>query len=141
AVAGRPSAGRVAEAPEAVDGAGQGELGRPETGHEPPPADPAGLLQRPQHAVQPGEAARDALAEDGLPGEDAVAVEQLECPAVGHGGGRRRGLEQRGDERPAIAARSGASVSLVTSPAQTRSHRAGTTTASSAVPAASTRSG
>ena len=150
-----PGDGRAGGA-QAVDRAGQGELGRPEAGHEVAPADAAPLLQRPQHRVDAGEAALGALAQRRLPGEHAVALEQLGGPGVGQLGGDGRGVEQRADQRPPAGAggraepgqagprpggagpaalrtlpptnaRSGASESLVTRPAHTRSHRAAST--------------
>ena len=153
--------GGILVRPEPVDGSRQRELGGTEPGDEPAAARPAGLFERAQHGVHARESAGGAFGAHGLARHDAVTVEQLERDGVGDLGGCGRGVEQRRDERPASRARgrseageptgmragatsfafdarrgtrSGPKVSLVISPAHTRSHNAVRSTASSAVP-------
>jgi len=73
-----PSRFRLADGPQPVDRAGEGELGGPEPVDEVAAPDPTGLLERPQDRVDAGEAAVDALGDDGLAGQHAVAVEEDE---------------------------------------------------------------
>ena len=79
----------AALAAEPVDRPGDRELGGAEPGDEVAAAHLAPLLERLEHRVHAGEAALGALAERGLPGEHAVALEQLQGPGVGRLGGRR----------------------------------------------------
>ncbi len=138
---------------------GQRELRRPEPVDEVAAPDPAGLLHRAQDRVDGREAAVDALGRDRLAGQDAVALEEGQALGVEPLGGPARRASGLGrDERPATgrlgrserrqpagpaagrraplpvrfqrSARSGANVSLVTSPAQTRSHSASRTSRS-----------
>ena len=72
---------------QAVESAGQGELGSAEALDEVAPAHPAGVLEGGQDGVEAGEAAGEALGEDGLAAQHPVAGEQL----LGSGGGGRGG--------------------------------------------------
>ena len=58
----------LAGRPQAVDRAGQGELGGAETGHEVAAPDLAALLQHLEHAVDTGEAALDPFGQHRLSG-------------------------------------------------------------------------
>ena len=97
---------RVALGPQPVDGAGHGELGGAEAGHEVAAPHLAPLLQRLEHRVDAGEAALGPLAQRRLAGEHAVALEQLQGPGVGRlGGAWARGASSgaTSDQRPAPA--------------------------------------
>ena len=161
----RRSAG-VAHRPQPLDRAGQRELGGAEPVDEVAAPDPAGLLERPQDRVDRREPAVDPLARDRLAGHDAVPVEQGEGRARGAApsavAGRRRRRRATSGRPPRAAratsagraarpaslppvrfqrsARSGANVSFVTSPAQTRSHSASRTSRSEPPPAAANSS-
>ena len=153
------SARGLAERPQPLDRAGEGELGRAETVDEVAAPDPAGLLQGAEHGIDRREPAVDALAGHAVAGHDPLAIEQRERrgvdpfrrrarrrrrratsvrrppadPARSGGPGRRR--TSRAD-RFQRSARSGANVSFVTSPAQTRSQSASRTSRSEPPPAA-----
>ena len=71
-----------------VDSPGQRELRRAEPLHEVAAAALAGLLHRPQHGVDRGEAARYPLGRDGPLGEDAVPLKQGERKRMRPHGGR-----------------------------------------------------
>ena len=154
-----PARARFADRAEPLERAGQRELGGAEPVDEVAAPDPARLLEHPQDRVDRREAALDALVRDRLPGHDAVPVEQRECRRVESLG--RRAASTSLDERPAAgglrrtqrrqtsgpapasragrfqrSARSGANVSFVTSPAQTRSQSASSTSRSEPPPAA-----
>ena len=75
--------GPLAHLAQAVDGAGQGELGGAEAADEVPPADLAALLEHLQHAVHGGVPADHAFGEHGLAGDDAVALDELQRRGVG----------------------------------------------------------
>ena len=154
----RGDVGRFADRAQPVEGARQRELRRPEPVDEVAAPDAAGLLHRPQDRVDGGEPAVDALGGDRLAGQDAVALEEGQAQGVEPLGRPGDGSGVRRDERPAAGglgrseavsrpgrptvrraplpvrfqrrARSGANVSLVTSPAQTRSHSASRTSRS-----------
>src|SRR6266446_8852940 len=88
---GRP--GGITHGPEALDRAGQRELGRAQPVDEVAPTDPAGLLERPEDRVDRRETAFDALRRDGLAGDDTVAVQEDEA-------GRVETLGRAGAARP-----------------------------------------
>ena len=92
---------------QAVDGAGQGELGRPQAGHEVAPPDLAPLLHLLQHRIHPGEAALGPLGQRHLPGEHPVALQQLQGPHRGRLGGRHRRQAQGCHRSPPPGARRG----------------------------------
>jgi hypothetical protein len=94
----RVAADVLAGAAQAVHRAGQGELRRPQPGHEVAPAHLAPLLQDLEHPVDRREPARHALGQHGLPGEDTVALEQLQRGGVGQLGRARARFEQRRDQ-------------------------------------------
>ena len=81
-----------------VDGARRAELGGAEPLDEVAAPAAAGVLERRQHAVDGGEPARDPLAGDRAPGDDAVPVEQ---PLRGRVGATGRVGVDRGEKRPA----------------------------------------
>ncbi len=87
---GSESSSRFAHGAQPVEGPGLGELGGAQAIDEVAPADPAGLLERSQHRVDPGEPAGGPLAHHGLAGEHAVAVEQGQGQGVEPLGRRRR---------------------------------------------------
>ena len=149
----------VPDRPQPVERACERELRGAQPVDEVAAPDPAGILERAQHRVDGAEAALEAFRRDRLAGEHAMALEhrdRLGVEAFRRGERRRRlderppagGLRraQRGEPagtRAAVpatprrfqrSARSGANVSLVTSPAHTRSHRASSTSRSEPPP-------
>src|SRR5882724_8430380 len=94
-----------AEAAEAVDGAGERELGGAQSGDEVATADAAALLERLEHGVHAGEPALETLTECGLTREHAVPLEQLQRTRVRGLGGRRTRPQEWRDERPAAGTR------------------------------------
>ena len=70
-----PIAG-LADRAQPIERPGQGELGGAEAVDEVAAPDPARLLERPQDRVDPEKPPADSLADDGLPGENPVAIEK-----------------------------------------------------------------
>ena len=68
----------LTDGPQPVDRTREGELGSAEAGDEVAAAHVATLLQSLQHGVDRGEAALDPLGQNGLAGEHAVTLEQLQ---------------------------------------------------------------
>ena len=154
----------VAHRAQPVERAGKRELGCTEPVDEVAAPDPTRLLERAEDRVDAGEPALDPSADDRLAGQHAVPLEQGRAPGRGVArSGRRASTGSTSDQRPAASggpsavrrpgrprrapapepdgrfqrsARSGANVSLVTSPAQTRSHSASSISRSEPPPAA-----
>ncbi len=95
---------RRAERAESVDGAGVRELRGAEPRHEVPATYVPGLLHRLEDRIDADEATGEALGEDRLAGDDAVAIQELAGERVGALGGGRRRLPEPGDERPPAGA-------------------------------------
>ena len=82
----RRTIAKLANRPQPVEGARQGELGGPQPVYEVAAPDPAGILECAQDRIDRREAASDALADDRLAGQDTVAVEE----------GQRQGMQPLG---------------------------------------------
>ena len=150
----RTSAQSVVVGAQPVDGVAAGELRRAQALDEVAALDPTGILHRGEHAVDGGEPSGHTLSGGGPAGEHAVTSEQClgrrrgraewPTPVARSAGTSARGRRRRpaGGRRADLAGASGAkwprldgaaaacrdrsaaSESLVSAPAQTRSHRA-----------------
>jgi hypothetical protein len=137
--------GRLAQRAQLIEGCRQRELGAAETGDEIAAPYAARILHRLEHQIHRGESSGDGFTGGGLTRHDAAALHSVVDVFVARmvstadqrpsavGGTRRR--ERNGvprDRRAArasegrVKARSGCSVSLVTRPCHTRSHKAST---------------
>ena len=91
---------RASLVPETVDRAGQGELGGAQAGDEVAPPDLTPLLELLEDRIDAGKATLDPLGEGHLPGQHAVALQQLLGPGEAHVGGERHRAAELVDQRP-----------------------------------------